>query len=59
MKKCTHGAFRIRTDKAYVRLQLINCFLIILALQKCSHFFDLVNSLAAAFWSIWRHDMRD
>ena len=27
MKKCTHSAFRIRTDIAYVGLGVINCVL--------------------------------
>ena len=32
MKKCTHSAFRIRTD-AYVDVGLINCVLISLAFK--------------------------
>ena len=31
VKKCLHGAFRIRTDIAYVGLGLINCGLIFVA----------------------------
>ena len=31
MKKFTHGAFRIKTDIAYVGLGLINCVLIFVA----------------------------
>ena len=39
MKKFTHGAFRIRTDKVYIGQGLINCVLIFVAFILVYFFF--------------------